>query len=121
MSFRNGEPADHFRAKSYIADILNGLGYMTQLEYPLVNSLAQRGYKHNYDVVGFGKLVVVEVDDPSLHAKPIHVKNDRVAEGQCLNYFPKAKFFRLVKQDINHPNKQERDGYLLEHFLNEVV
>ena len=99
-SFRTGEPEDHKRAKNIVVNALESLGMTAHKEYPLVDSLV-KGYKHGYDVVGFGRLVIVEVDDEALHSKPRKVRNDKIAMNHALENFPHASFIRLDKDTLN--------------------
>lgn len=112
-TFRTGEPEDHKRAKNIIAKMLNNtVGLDVHKEYPLVDSIVHP-YKHNYDVVAFGKIVVVEIDDPNLHSKPRKVRNDKIAQNHAEDCFPNSlQFLRLNKDEINNPDKQDVKDYL---------
>lgn len=99
-TFRKGEPMDHRQAKEFIGIMLKWSGYQVQYEYPLVDSLVM-DYRHNYDVVAFKNVLVVEVDDPDLHAKKKKRENDKRAESYVDEWFPRAKFLRLNKDELN--------------------
>lgn len=99
-NFRKGEPMDHLHAKEFIGNLLKWSGYTIQYEYPLLGNL-EKPYIHNYDVVAFKYILVVEVDDPDLHAKKHKIQNDKIAESYVDKHFPRARFVRLNKDELN--------------------
>lgn len=112
-SFRTGEPPDHIAAKNIIMQKLERMGYDVHPEYPLVDSLVHTNYTHGYDLVAFGKLVIVEVDDPDLHSKHKHKVNDKIAENWTESFFPHATFIRLNKDLVNDDTREQ---YLGQNF-----
>lgn len=99
---RTGEPADHKKAKEFIGTLLKWSGFDTHYEYPLVDPMMYPNYRHNYDVVGFKELIVVEIDDPNLHSKPKKKINDEIAKFNVKSLFPRSSLFiRLNKDEIN--------------------
>jgi hypothetical protein len=99
-SFRTGEPVSHLQAKEAIGTMMKWSGYDIQYEYPLLGNMVKK-YTHNYDIVGFKQILVVEIDDPALHSKPRKVANDKVAMNYTSKFFPHATFLRLNKDEIN--------------------
>lgn len=118
-SFRTGEPIDHKRAKNFITRLLETQGLSVHKEYPLVDSLVPP-YKHNYDVVAFTKVIVVEIDDPNLHSKPRKMRNDRIAQAHAEDHFKDIRFIRLNKDEINNVNKDDVANYLNGSFWNKL-
>ena len=111
--FRTGEPKDHLEAKEFIGAALKLSGYDVQYEYPLVDPL-EHGYKHKYDVVAFKKMMVIEIDDPNLHAKKQKRINDKIAKDRVLDHFPHTKFLRLDKYEVL--NEATMPSYLNSDF-----
>lgn len=110
-TFRTGEPIDHRKAKNFVANGLREIGYVAKCEYPLVDPLVPN-YKHNYDIVAFGEIIIVEIDDMDLHSKPKKQANDRRAENHAEEQFYNMNFIRLDKDEINNTNKEEVAEYL---------
>src|ERR1044071_836170 len=123
-TFRMGEPEDHFRAKHFIADLIGNVsGYDVHTEYPLVDPFYKKiNYKHNYDIVAFGKLIVVEIDDPDLHSKPRKRRNDAVALDKIRTKFPNsAQFIRLDKDEITYAMKEGCSSYIEDNLWGKVT
>ena len=110
-TFRTGEPVDHKQAKNFVAEALRQTGYTVHCEYPLVDSLVPP-YKHNYDIVAFGEVIVVEIDDPNLHSKPRKVRNDAIAQAHAEDNFRHLNFIRLNKDEVNNPDKEGKAEYI---------
>ncbi len=119
-NFRKGEPEDHKHAKNVIAEGLDLLGLDVHKEYPLLADM-YHPYKHNYDVVAFGKVVVVEVDS-ELHNKPKKKVNDAIAQARAEESFPyNLQFIRLDKDDINYAYGQNDSDWFVKNLWNKVI
>lgn len=119
-NFRKGEPRDHKEAKNIVTASLEVYGLDVQKEYPLVADL-YHPYKHNYDVVGFGKIVVVEVDDPDLHNKPKKIRNDMIAQDRAEEQFPNnLQFIRLNKDDVNYAYAHNDDKWFSDNLWSKI-
>lgn len=119
-NFRKGEPTDHLEAKNIIVGGLQAIGLNVQKEYPLLADL-YHPYKHNYDVVAFGEIVIVEVDDPDLHNKPHKIRNDKIAQERAEETFPGTKFFRLNKHDVNLAYAESNEDWFAKELWNKIL
>ena len=118
-NFRKGEPEDHKQAKNIIANGLQVYGFDAVKEYPLLADL-YKPYKHNYDVVGFGKIVVVEVDS-ELHNKDSQKRNDMIAQERAEETFSNSlTFLRLDKDDINHAFSENDAEWFAENLWSKI-
>jgi len=104
-TFRTGEPIDHKKAKNFVAKALRTVNLDVHCEYPLVDSIVPP-YKHNYDIVAFGNVYVIEIDDPNLHSKPKKIRNDKIAQAHAEDNFNNLTFIRLNKYEINNIDKE---------------
>lgn len=110
-TFRTGEPEDHKRAKNLVANALRETGLDVWKEYPLVDPMVPP-YKHNYDIVAFGKVIIVEIDDPNLHSKPRKMRNDKIAQAHAEDCFDNLQFLRLNKDELNNTDKEGLAEYM---------
>ena len=117
-NFRKGEPQNHKQAKNIVANALRATGLDVWKEYPLVDPLIEH-YRHNYDVVAFGKIIVVEVDDEDLHNKPSKVRNDKIAQSHAEDCFDNLRFIRLDKDTVNDTTL--RAEYLQMELFDKVI
>ncbi len=119
-NFRTGEPEDHKQAKNFVANALSATGLDVWKEYPLVDALVPP-YKHNYDVVAFGKVIIVEIDDPNLHSKPRKMRNDKIAKAHAEDCFENLTFLRLNKDEVNNPDYEGKAEYLQTSLWDQLI